>query len=134
MADDYEKYRIENTLPGRDSFEIEIYGMEGIPKDDLAEWRRKRDTELGISNVAGQSKRPKIFKGVISIDDLAKSLAIHRNLMRNSDMMGGGGGLRVGGAPVPFLPPGMPALPGGIPLPPPGMFPLPPKSVDPPNS
>ncbi|KAF7846014.1 hypothetical protein BT93_L5594, partial [Corymbia citriodora subsp. variegata] len=119
--------RIENTLPGRDSFDVEIYGMEGIPKDDLAEWRRKRDAELGLTPNA--SKRPKVYKGVISIEDLAKQLAMHRNLMRQS---AAGGVPRPPGMPgLPMPPPGM-ALPGGIPMPPPGMFPLPPGSVFPP--
>lgn len=87
--------------------------MEGIPKDDLAEWRRKRETELGLGNIT-QAKRPKIFKGVVALEDLAKQLAIHRQLMRNSEM--GSGVAR---------PPGMPPmLPGGIPLPP--GFPMPP--------
>lgn len=125
--------RLENTLPGRDSFDVEIYGMEGIPKNDLADWKRKRDAELGITP-ANTVKRPKIFKGVIGIEDLAKQLVVHRQLMKGDI----GGGLRVAGAPTPIPgggppmpggPPGVPPflLPGGIPMPPPGMFPMPPR-------
>jgi len=105
--------------------------MEGIPKDDLAAWRKKRDEELG--NVATPSKRPRIYKGVVSLEDLAKQLAVHRNLMKNSEM---NNGLRIPpgpGQPMPMPPPGLPGLPGmpgmlpgGVPLPPPGLFPLPP--------
>lgn len=104
---------LENTLPGRDSFDIEIYGMEGIPKDDLAEWKRARETELGLVNE--KPKRAKYFKGVVPMEEMAKQLAIHRQLMRNS--AAGGVGLRPPGA-LPLT------LPGGIPLPP--GFPLPP--------
>jgi hypothetical protein len=27
--------RIENTLPGRESVDIEIFGMEGVPPEDM---------------------------------------------------------------------------------------------------
>jgi hypothetical protein len=101
--------------------------MEGIPKDDLAEWRRKRDAELGINTQ--QNKRPKIFKGVISIEDLAKQLAMHKNLMRQSRLGGAAARAALPGMPgMPMPPPGL-GLPGGIPMPPPGMFPLPPSYV-----
>lgn len=146
---------LENTLPGRDSFDIEIYGMEGIPKEDLLAWRRKKDAELGITDAAPQAKRPKIFKGVISMDDLAKQLAIHKQILRNSALSGAA--LRVpGGAgpPSPMQqqqqqqpptgPPGAlapgqppmrpPGVPGGPPVPPfalPGGVPMPPPGMFP---
>jgi len=158
-----EPTRLENTLPGRDSFDIEIYGMEGIPKEDLLAWRRKKDAELGITDSAAtaapQAKRPRIFKGVIPIDDLAKQLAIHRQVLRNANAAMSNANLRppggppgaqmgppgagAGASPMPLFPPGVQvpgvpgagppvppfALPGGVPMPPPGMFPLPPNMM-----
>ena len=29
--------RIENALPGRDGYDVEIFGMEGIPAPDVAD-------------------------------------------------------------------------------------------------
>lgn len=132
--------RIENTLPGRDSFDIEIYGMEGIPKNDLAEWKRKRNTELGLE-VVPTNKRPRIAKKVLTIDELAKQLAVHKSLMRQSKLRNQQGppgqlgmpppSMGMPGAPPPMM--GVPngaspfPMPPGVPMPPPGMFPMPPK-------
>lgn len=110
--------------------------MEGIPKNDLEEWKRKRNTELGLE-AGPTAKRPRIFKGVITIDDLAKQLAVHKSLMRQSKLrnqQGPPGQMQPG---QPGMMPGMmppqqagaspfPMLPG-VPMPPPGMFPMPPK-------
>ncbi|KAK9900884.1 hypothetical protein P389DRAFT_208304 [Cystobasidium minutum MCA 4210] len=138
--------KIENTLPGRDSFDIEIYGMEGIPKNDLEEWKRKRNTELGLE-AAPTAKRPRIYKGVIAIDDLAKQLAVHKSLMRQSKLRNQQGPPGMPGAPLPQGVPGMPGMPPapgaagaspfpmlpGVPMPPPGMFPMPPNIPLPPG-
>lgn len=110
--------------------------MEGIPKNDLEEWKRKRNAELGL-DTATAAKRPRIFKGVISIDDLAKQLAVHKSLMRQSKLRNQQG---APGQPMPGVPPipGAPMLapppgaspfpmPPGVPMPPPGLFPMPPK-------
>lgn len=135
--------RLENTLPGRDSFDIEIYGMEGIPKNDLEEWKRKRNTELGLEAPVA-NKRPRIYKGVITIDDLAKQLAVHKSLMRQSKLRnqrGPPGQPGMQPMPMHMQMPGAPPMmggppptgaspfpmPPGVPMPPPGMFPMPPK-------
>ncbi|KAI6140965.1 hypothetical protein BKA82DRAFT_2655048 [Pisolithus tinctorius] len=65
--------RIENALPGRDGYEVEIFGMEGIPAPDVADYKRRREIELGLA--AGsisqpQPKRPKIDSRPLSEDEL----------------------------------------------------------------
>lgn len=113
--------------------------MEGIPKNDLAEWKRKRNAELGLE-AQPSSKRPRIAKAVISIDDLAKQLAIHKSLMRQSKLRNqqappGQLGMppppmgMPGAPPMMGVPPGASPfpMPPGVPMPPPGMFPMPPK-------
>ena len=34
--------KVPNSVPGRHNIEIEIYGMEGIPDDDLREHERQK--------------------------------------------------------------------------------------------
>ncbi len=34
---------VPNSLPGRESVEIEIFGMAGIPPKDLAEYHRRKN-------------------------------------------------------------------------------------------
>ncbi|KZP29170.1 hypothetical protein FIBSPDRAFT_226312 [Athelia psychrophila] len=84
--------RIENALPGRDGYEVEIFGMEGIPAPDVADYKRRKEIELGLS--AGsisqpQAKRPKTESKVLSEAELAAQLAAHKALMGRD---GGGGG------------------------------------------
>lgn len=57
--------RIENALPMRDGYEIEIFGMEGIPAPDVADYKRRKEIELGLSAgsiSAPQAKRPKVSR------------------------------------------------------------------------
>jgi hypothetical protein len=128
--------RIENALPGRDTFEVEIYGMEGIPADDLAEWRKRKATEGGTPMEQNKAKRPKIDKAPLTHEEAVRQLAAHRALM-NGDLPKQEGEANV------LPPPMMPGVPGG-PLPPmpfgtgappfpppPGMM-LPPMSGPPP--
>jgi len=76
--------RIENALPGRDGYEVEIFGMEGIPAPDIADFKRRKEIELGLA--AGtisqpQAKRPKIDNRVISEEELRRQLQEHKALM-----------------------------------------------------
>lgn len=76
--------RIANAVPGRDSFDIEIYGMEGVPAQDLKEWKRKKALEAGVDPAAQGVQavnKPKINKGIISPDDLKMQLGVHKDLM-----------------------------------------------------
>ncbi|KAJ7476125.1 hypothetical protein FB451DRAFT_267807 [Mycena latifolia] len=64
--------RIENALPMRDGYEIEIFGMEGIPAPDVADYKRRKEIELGLnpgSISAPQAKRPKIENKPIPEDE-----------------------------------------------------------------
>jgi hypothetical protein len=76
--------RIDNALPGRDGYEVEIFGMEGIPAPDVADFKRRKEIELGLA--AGsisqpQAKRPKIDNRVIAEDELRRQLQEHKALM-----------------------------------------------------
>ncbi|KAF8638141.1 hypothetical protein AX17_002414 [Amanita inopinata Kibby_2008] len=76
--------RIENALPGRDGYEVEIFGMVGIPAPDVADYKRRKEIELGLS--AGSisqppQKRTKIENKVYSEDELKAQLEAHKSLM-----------------------------------------------------
>nr|CDI56657.1 related to zinc finger protein [Melanopsichium pennsylvanicum 4] len=105
---------IENTLPGRDSFQIEIYGMAGIPEKDLAEWKERRAAQKADGNAPTQNKRPRIEKLVLSKEQLRVQLEAHKALMSGKAPIPG---LVPYGAAGPFsVPP--PALPRfGVPPP-----------------
>lgn len=126
-------HRIENTLPGRDSFEIEIYGMAGIPEKDLAEWKERRSAQKADGTVSTQNKRPRIEKLVLSKEQLRIQLEAHKALMSGRAPMPGlvPGGMPGFGAAGPYsVPP--PALPPGFGVPPPN-FARPPPNQPPPG-
>jgi len=123
--------RIENAIPGRDSFDVEIYGMEGIPAADLRAWRRKKEIEAGVTS-ADSAPRPQVDRTVIPQDVLRAQLRTHKDLMEGRLPPSAALGLPPPGmgGPPPFMPPpglapppGMPPLPAGMPMPPPG-FPM----------
>lgn len=129
--------RIENALPGRDTFDVEIYGMEGVPAGDLADWKRRKAEAMGVDPELHKRKRPKIFLGVITSEDLKAQLQQHRALMngisstappRPAAVPYGVPPPALGVPPTPVPPPGMFA-PGSAPMPPPPpgfpMMPLP---------
>jgi hypothetical protein len=132
--------RIDNALPGRDGYEVEIFGMEGIPAPDVADYKRRKEIELGLS--AGsisqpQVKRPKVDNRPLTEDELKAQLEAHKALMGATDpsssapaasdsSTGGvyGAPPQTYGAPPainPIPPPGM--LPGMVPGIPPPFFP-----------
>lgn len=124
---------LTNTLPGRDGYDIEIFGMEGVPVNALAEWKARKEQEAGAAALvaASQAKRPRLRYGVIPEADLMIALEQHKQLMATRR---NGGVLPFpppppfqAGAPPPF-PPGMPP-PVGVPpfgAPPPFRPPFPP--------
>ncbi|KAI0697316.1 hypothetical protein C8T65DRAFT_743236 [Cerioporus squamosus] len=80
--------RIENALPGRDGYEVEIFGMEGIPAPDVADYKRRKEIELGLnpgSITQPQSKRPKVENRPLSEDELKAQLEAHKALMGASE-------------------------------------------------
>lgn len=77
---------LENTLPGRDSFDIEIYGMAGVPDRDLIQWRARQAAATGVrpgaaSIQAPAPKRPKIQNVVLTPEQLRAQLEAHKSLM-----------------------------------------------------
>lgn len=75
-------YRIENALPGRESFDIEIYGMEGIPAADLAAWKRRTAEELGLPNPDDlRPKKPQWAQVALTPAEAKQQLAAHKALM-----------------------------------------------------
>ena len=118
--------RIENALPGRDGYTVEIFGMEGIPAPDVADYKRRKEIELGLA--AGsisqpQAKRPKIENRVLSEEELKAQLAAHKALMGANDpsvppLTDGSSGGVYGAGPQTYAVPPAPAA-----MPPPGMTP-----------
>ncbi|KAJ7285203.1 hypothetical protein C8J57DRAFT_1052611, partial [Mycena rebaudengoi] len=130
--------RIENALPMRDGYEIEIFGMEGIPAPDVADYKRRKEIELGLSAgsiSAPQAKRPKIENKPIPEDELQNLLEQHKKLMgasaeASSSNAPGSNSAVYGAGPQtyaqpPMPPPGMMPPPGFPMMPPPGMPPYP---------
>ncbi|KAK7686697.1 hypothetical protein QCA50_010297 [Cerrena zonata] len=143
--------RIDNALPGRDGYEVEIFGMEGIPAPDVADYKRRKEIELGLNPgtiTQPQNKRPKLDNRALSEDELRAQLAAHRALMGGADAAaapateGSTGGVYgappqayaappiPAGMPPGFPPPGVPPMIPGAPppfipgaMPPPGAFP-----------
>ncbi|PWN36254.1 uncharacterized protein FA14DRAFT_113378, partial [Meira miltonrushii] len=134
---------IENALPGRESFDIEIYGMVGIPEADLTEWqeRKAKRGENGAQGRVGNGgtgiQRPKIDKGVISREQLRIQLEAHKALMSGKAPPPGTAQALFGFAPPPAMgfPPNVPP-PGFNPSipPPPLMSQRPPPFSGPPPS
>ncbi|KAG8927599.1 hypothetical protein FRC03_008242 [Tulasnella sp. 419] len=133
-----EPEKIENAIPGRDGGEVEIFGMEGIPKNDLEDWKRRKEQELGLapgSTSQPQAKRPRLDLGPLSEDELRAQLAAHKALMSGSDAPAptapssatiSAGPSTVVGAPQAYVQPPVPSFPAAIP---PGPVPLPPPAM-----
>lgn len=76
--------RIDNALPGRDGYEVEIFGMEGIPAPDVADYKRRKEIEFGLA--AGsisqpQAKRAKTENRPMTEAELKAALENHKALM-----------------------------------------------------
>ncbi|KAG6839619.1 hypothetical protein C0991_000877, partial [Blastosporella zonata] len=136
--------RIENALPGRDGYEVEIFGMVGIPAPDVADYKRRKEIELGLS--AGSisqppPKRPKIENRPLTEEELKAQLEAHKALMgvgSSSEPKAAGdsstGGV-YGAPPQAYAAPPTPLPPPGMMSPPPGFFtggPPPPGAFPPP--
>ena len=80
--------RIENALPGRDGYEVEIFGMEGIPVPDVADYKRRKEIELGLNPGTISQPPPKKAKHdnrVLSEVELRAQLQAHKALMGAND-------------------------------------------------
>lgn len=115
---------LTNTLPGRDGYDIEIFGMEGVPNNALAEWKARKEAEAGTAALAAAvaAKRPRQSYNVIPEADLMAALAQHKAIMarRENPIAMPFPPFPMNGMPPPFPPPFMP---GGLPMPPPMMQP-----------
>ncbi|THH33145.1 hypothetical protein EUX98_g1044 [Antrodiella citrinella] len=140
--------RIDNALPGRDGYEVEIFGMEGIPAPDVADYKRRKEIELGLNPGTisqPQAKRPKIDNRPLTEEELRAQLAAHKALMgaadaNNAPPSNDSGGAVYGAPPQAYAAPPVPAasppmmhpmgMPGGPPfmpgMPPPPGYPGPP--------
>lgn len=76
-------FSLTNTLPGRDGYDIEIFGMEGVPTNALAEWKARKESEAGSAAMAAAvaGARPRHVYGVIPEADLQAALVQHKILM-----------------------------------------------------
>ena len=53
--------KVPNSLPNRGNIEIEIYGMEGIPPEDLKEHERQKGGKKNIiSEISVVDKEPNL--------------------------------------------------------------------------
>lgn len=80
--------RIDNALPGRDGYDVEIFGMEGIPAPDLADYKRRKEAELGLkpgTMTQPPPKRQRVENRVLSEAELRAALQAHKALMGASD-------------------------------------------------
>ncbi|CEQ41902.1 SPOSA6832_03653 [Sporobolomyces salmonicolor] len=135
--------KIENALPGRESFDIEIYGMEGVPAPDLAAWKKRQAEESGLPNPDEQrAKKPRYAQIALTPAEAKAQLAAHRALMGLQPAsapaaMPDAGAIPPVPSPYGFIPPppGFIPPPGGLPFPPPGGLPfhLPPGIPPPPG-
>lgn len=131
--------RIENALPGRDGYEVEIFGMEGIPAPDVADYKRRKEIELGLNPGTisqPQAKRPKTEHRPLTEDELRAQLEAHKALMGASEAPApaqeaspqgavyGAGPTQYAAPPTPAAPVVAPPMPGA--MSPPGAAGVPP--------
>lgn len=79
---------VENAIPGRDSIDIEIYGMEGIP-EDIIQLHYKRLMEKMLSHDAVPQPEPKRQKVETHVDaaDIQARLAAHKAAMQQKQVV-----------------------------------------------
>ncbi|RWS23945.1 BUB3-interacting and GLEBS motif-containing protein ZNF207-like protein [Leptotrombidium deliense] len=63
--------KIPNALPNRNSVDIEIYGMEGIPENDIRDHERSRGSEYTSASLSMSSLPPKITVPTIGTNPAA---------------------------------------------------------------
>lgn len=118
-TDDSSRDRIENALPGREGFDIEIYGMEGVPAADLADWKKRQAEESGVPLPDDQQrpKKPRFAQVALTPAEAKAQLAAHRALMGLVPNVAAviPTPLAAPAAPTPIAPPAMPAPVPGMP-------------------
>ena len=107
--------------------------MEGIPAPDIADYKRRKEIELGLnpgSISQPPNKRPKVENRALSEDELRAQLEAHKALMGASEGGGAAGpapaeqsGAAVYGAPQAYTAAPVPAVPPTPVMSPPGGLP-----------
>ncbi|KAI8070170.1 hypothetical protein BDF21DRAFT_425133 [Thamnidium elegans] len=70
-------YKVPNAIPGRDNLDVEIFGMEGIPEQDMIDYERR----IQANNQNGNKKAKSIGTGQygeLSLEQLQQQLAAHK--------------------------------------------------------
>lgn len=130
---------IENALDGRRGYEVEIFGMEGVPPPDSAAYKRKKEQELGLpvgyfGNKANETKpgmggpggthKRNYENRVYTFEELRGMLETHRQLMGREDDNKMDTSVEVSGAVLNAAPQtymassGVPGMPPGMGMPP----------------
>ncbi len=88
--------RIENAITGRNGYDVEIFGMEGIPAVDASDYKRKKEAEFGLPlgyfGTKNSSSGPGAVPGlpstkrnyenrIYTFDELRGLLETHRQVM-----------------------------------------------------
>ncbi|KAG4305947.1 hypothetical protein PORY_000857 [Pneumocystis oryctolagi] len=74
---------VENAIPGRDSIDIEIYGMEGIPEDIVQlHYKRLMDKVLSHDHVPRPEPKRQKIETYIDTADIQARLAAHKAAMQ----------------------------------------------------
>ncbi|GAA5813019.1 hypothetical protein MFLAVUS_006485 [Mucor flavus] len=70
-------YKVPNAIPGRDNLDVEIFGMEGIPEQDMID----HELQIQANNQNGNKKAKSIGTGQygeLSLEQLQQQLAAHK--------------------------------------------------------
>lgn len=117
-----EFFKVPNSLPNRSNIEIEIYGMEGIPADDLKEHEKQKNGNQSDSDDEGpSSKKSKPDQPMMPMPP--NSMVMPNMMAPHMMQQFGGMGMMPMGHMPPYMggPPGMPMMPphmmGGAPRP-----------------
>ncbi|KAI8379741.1 uncharacterized protein BYT42DRAFT_546047 [Radiomyces spectabilis] len=69
-------HKVPNALPGRETLEVEIFGMEGIPYDDLVAYEAKKTA--GNANKRARTDAGSGQYGELTPEQIQAQLALHK--------------------------------------------------------
>lgn len=70
-----EIYKVPNALPGRDSLDVEIFGMEGIPEEDIIAHELK---VAGLNNKKAKTAGGSGQYSELTLEDIQQQMAAHK--------------------------------------------------------
>lgn len=82
--------QVENAIPGREGVDLEIFGTEGIPEQDVAahnqrilqEYARAEDAKRAASGQSNGPKKPKIdLEKELDPEEIKRKLEAHKRAM-----------------------------------------------------